>query len=92
MAHSIESITQRLTALGPLPEFPGEREWVDRLRTPEDFAELGPMVADDFRALRARTKDWNPAKAEHAAREFERRKAMCPPLFALLFEAFPPVP
>lgn len=79
---SVDELRRRLDALQPLPEFPGEREWVDRLRSVDDFVALGPIVADDFRALRA----------DGATREFERCRRMCPPLFDLLFDAFPPAP
>lgn len=76
-----QEIAQRLAALQPLPTFPGEREWVDRLRSVEDFIALGPLVASDFRRI-----------AQVDPREFDRRRAMCPALFALLFDAFPPAP
>lgn len=76
-----EEIAHGLAALQTLPEFPGEREWADRLRSVEDFTVLGPLVASDFRRI-----------AQVNPRQFNRRRAMCPPLFALLFEAFPPAP
>lgn len=78
---TVNEIARRLSVIHPLPEFPGEREWVDRLRSVEDVIALGPLVADEFRQLFRRDK-----------REFERRRAMCPELLDLLFEVFPSAP
>lgn len=74
-------IVERYCALPPFPEFPGEREWTDRLFTLEDFFENGPLVADHTRE-----------HISHNARELERMRQMFPELWKLLFEAFPPRP
>jgi hypothetical protein len=67
-------------ALPAFPEFPGEREWPDRLPTPEAFEQMGPLVADDLRGI------------ADDREELERRRAMFPELWGTLFEAFPPDP
>lgn len=64
----------RYKALGAIPEFDGEREWPDRLRTFDDFIELGPLVVESF--------DWSDAD------ELRRLRAMAPELWALLLESY----
>lgn len=76
MSADLEQFRAEYEKLRPsIPEFPGEREWPDRLRTWEDFERLGPIVAGQFRRI--------------GAYERERRRAMAPELFELLVRAFP---
>lgn len=70
----LEQLRARYDALGPLPEFPGEREWVDRLRTFDDFVEFGPLTWDTFVGI--------------SKREHERMRTMAPELYELLRQAF----
>jgi hypothetical protein len=70
----LASLRQRYEVLGALPEFLGEREWVDRLRTFEDFVGFGPLVIESFAGI--------------CAEEAERRRQMAPELYELLREAF----
>lgn len=64
----------RYDALGALPEFPWERQWVDRLRTFDDFIELGPLVIESF--------DWQDTD------ELRRLHDMAPELWTLLLDAY----
>lgn len=74
------NIREAYKALPAWPEFPGEREWPDRLATPRAFQEVGSMVADNMRRIR------------HDREELERRRAMFPALWDLLFICYPPDP
>ncbi len=86
MSTDLERFRAEYEKLRPLiPDFPGDREWTDRLRTWEDFTTLGPLVAADFRDLEAiarRGKEW-------ARMEVERRRAMMPEMLDLVMRAFP---
>ena len=72
--HRRITIARRYKALPPIPEFPFEREWPDRLRTLTDFLTMGPLVLESF--------DWTDSE------ELERLRAMAPELWALLLEAY----
>lgn len=78
-------IERHYAQLPDFPGFPGEREWPDRLHTVDEFIETGPVVADHMRELR---DSYGPG----AVSELERRKAMFPQLWELLFKAYPPDP
>ena len=44
----IDDVKKRYEALGEVPAVPGEREWVDRITTFEDFMTRGPEVVAHF--------------------------------------------
>jgi hypothetical protein len=73
-------VREAYRALPPFPEFPGEREWPDRLPTPEAFEAMGEIVAGAMRVI------------ADDREELERRRAMFPALWDVLFKAFPPDP
>lgn len=65
---------RRYEALPPLPEFPWEREWVDRLRSFDDFLRLGPLVWESFSLV--------------SRRDHERMRQLAPELYELLRDSF----
>jgi len=67
-----------------IPQFPGEREWPDRLRSWDDFVQFGPLVAEQFRAL---TVDERAGRSR-ARGELERLRTMAPDLADLVLRAF----
>ena len=70
----LDLLRARHDALPPLAEFPGEREWVDRVRTFDEFLRLGPKMIESFDGL--------------DTEEVGRRRQMAPELYELLREAF----
>lgn len=81
-AIALPELRRRYEALGPLPQFPGGRSWVDRIDTFENFVTYGPDVTRLFAALRQRFSDTSDAELGRD----------CPPLFRLLMQAFPAAP
>ncbi len=74
-----KELERRYYDLHPLPEFPGEWTWVDRLRTWEEFLERGQDVADLLESLFT-----SVGKAEY---DWQFR-SLCPPLHDLLMNTF----
>lgn len=74
-----ERFRARYEALVPVPAFPGERTWLDRVCTWEEFRDRGHYVATMLRhKLREGAEDW------------EREEiAAAPELARLVLEAFP---
>lgn len=79
-AIEITELRRLYDALPAFPEFPGEREWPDRLRTLEDFTENGPITAQLLAEV-------NPYADDD---DQERLRGMFPELWDLLFTSFPP--
>jgi hypothetical protein len=75
----LQEYKKRYEALHPLPEFPGETTWVDRLRTWPEFVERGQSVADLLEKL---------FKSEGKGEYQEQFRSLCPPLHDLLMDAF----
>lgn len=74
-----EKFRARYEALLPVPAFPGERIWLDRVCTWEEFRDRGHYVAPMLiHMMRADADDWE--RAEIAA---------APELARLVIEAFP---
>lgn len=83
----VSNFKERYTALQPLPKFPGEHCWVDRLRTWRDFVKWGEQTANLLERL---YKDRVKALGkEEGARDYhERFRKLCPELHDLLMEYF----
>jgi hypothetical protein len=76
---NLEKFKTRYDALHPLPEFPGETTWVDRLRTWPEFVERGQSVADLLERL----------FEHHGKGEYQEQfRSLCPDLHDLLMDAF----
>ncbi len=85
MKLTLDEVRARLAVVGPIRRGSGDLEWTDTLQTAETFARFGEAVAAQFTQLAER-------KSPHYTEEIERRRALAPTLFDLLFEAFPPAP
>ena len=78
-AIALPELRRRYEALGPLPQFPGDRSWVDRVRGFDGFVEYGADVAD---YMRKTGRGPGTPDDESIVRD-------CPALFRLLMQAFP---
>lgn len=67
-------------ALPPMPEFPFERVWCQRLNTFEKFMQFGPYQAQCLRDI---TRD---------QRDVEQFRCSHPAMWDLMMAAFPPGP
>jgi hypothetical protein len=79
LAMTRDELLHRYRALGPLPNPPSERSWVQRVDTEAKLFKRGQEVADSFRAMMPR------GGIAEVRRDIGRD---CPPLFDLLLEAF----
>jgi hypothetical protein len=64
------------SALPPIPEWPGERMWFDRMRTYDAFLADAPRFVA-----------WVSAQHAEGSTEPRRTRRHCPALFDLCFEA-----
>lgn len=74
----LAELRARYNALGKLEDWPGERTFISRCLSFDDFLKLGPMVAQDFAGWR-----------ETYPPNLERAEEGHPGLFALIIAAWP---
>jgi hypothetical protein len=74
----LAELRARYDALGELEEWPGERTFISRCQSFDEFLKFGPLVAQDFATFRQRSPD-----------EAADMVAMHPGLSALVDAAWP---
>ncbi len=75
----LEKFKQRYEALLPLPDYPGEMNWVLRVNTWAAFVERGQQVADHLEML----------FRQHGAEDYQEQfRGLCPALHDLLLEFY----
>ena len=74
LSNPIEELKSRYERLLPVPAIPGEREWVDRVTTYDDFLKMGPEVIESLKKM--------------GEEDRQRVRKFATELYDLLMEAF----